>query len=128
MVHRSTSATGKRSTKHDRRMSHVIVKKGVWDRMEDPATKRIFYHNSVTGETSWNRPDGFRDGVDQDEAKKRVTRGWRVLKERAAFGKKCIFISGFLSKIQPVGEPLFNHQTGASQWEEPRGSPPGEGG
>ena len=36
-------------------MSHVIVKKGVWDRMEDPATKRIFYHNSLSGETSANQ-------------------------------------------------------------------------
>jgi hypothetical protein len=51
MVHRSdddSPSSGKNKQK-ERRMSHVIVKKGAWDRMEDPATKRIFYNNSLSG-------------------------------------------------------------------------------
>ena len=107
MVHRSNSATGKRSTKHDRRMSHVIVKKGVWDRMEDPATKRIFYHNSVTGETSWNRPDGFRDGVDQDEAKKASDEGVEGSKRKSSLRKEVHLHKWILSRSSQWENLLF---------------------
>lgn len=40
-----------------RRVSTVVKNAGVWQQYIDPTTKVAFYYNTVTGESTWRRPD-----------------------------------------------------------------------
>ena len=121
MVRRNSVSGDPKSMGH-RRMSHVIIKKGLWDRMEDPNTKRIFYHNSVTGETSWTRPEGFKDNAQDNFDSGTADTGSEDVK---AVRKSSVRSDKSLHKWIPKKDEAsgryyyYNAETGASQWEEP---------
>ena len=39
--------------------SHKLDSSGNWKRMQDPQSKRIFYHNESTGQSQWDQPEGY---------------------------------------------------------------------
>ena len=45
-------------------MPNDIEDKNIWIEQRDPASGRVYYYNSDTGETSWTKPtNGTVDGV-----------------------------------------------------------------
>ena len=99
--------------------------KKAWDETIDQSTGASCYHNSVTGETTWEKPKGYK------KKKKTVLElqlGVNPMNGGGPGGKKhvrteTVLPTGWASEFSPEGYKFYhNPDTGEVTWEAPKGA------